>query len=138
MAGSIRGCETLVIGCGLVGGSAAFEMDRRGARVSLYDVDTERCRSLVENSNTTISGNFQMVQDKGESLRYFNYIIEATPAAGLIDATMIGPQTFVSAPGMPLGLTEPAIQKIGLRLVHDPLRIGVATMTVEALSAMVA
>jgi len=40
----------------------------------------------------------------------------------------------VAAPGMPLGLTAAAAEKTGLRLLHDPLQIGVATMAVEALA----
>ena len=138
MAGGAGGREALVLGCGPVGASAAYELDRRGVRVSLYDADKDRCRRLIENPATSMTGNFRMAQDLEESLQRFDCIIEATPAGDLIDAAMIGPQTFVSAPGMPLGLTDAAIHKIGLRLVHDPLQIGVATMAIGALSAKIA
>ena len=134
MAGGIGGCEALVVGCGPVGASAASELDRRGARVWLYDADQDLCRSLAGNPGTTNAGHFHLAQDLEAALRRFDYIVDATPAANLIDADMVGPKTCVSAPGMPVGLTDAAIQKIGLRLVHDPLQIGVATMAIEALS----
>lgn len=45
---------------------------------------------------------------------------------------MITPQTYIAAPGMPLGLTRGAVEKIGDRLFHDPLQTGVAIMAIEA------
>jgi pyrrolysine biosynthesis protein PylD len=47
---------------------------------------------------------------------------------GLIDAEHVRSDTFVSAPGIPLGLTAAAAEKLSNRLLHDLLEIGVATM----------
>ena len=37
-----------------------------------------------------------------------------------------------AAPGVPCGVSERAKRRLGGRLIHDPLQIGVATMLVEA------
>ena len=58
--------------------------------------------------------------------------VEATDAAGIINAVDISPQTFIAAPGVPLGLSRDAQYKCSDRLIHDPLQIGVATMVLNA------
>jgi pyrrolysine biosynthesis protein PylD len=63
-------------------------------------------------------------------------IVDATPAAEIIDAEFISPQTFLTAPGMPLGLDRDALKKISDRLLHDPLQIGVATMGMAAVKQL--
>lgn len=133
MTGGVCGCSALVVGCGPVGISAGAELLRRGARVTVYDSEPDRCRCLVAEQSGTGAGEVRITDDVEGALRKFDYIIDATPAADLVRADMIGPRTFVSAPGMPQGLTAAAVEKIGLRLLHDPLQIGVATMAVEAL-----
>jgi pyrrolysine biosynthesis protein PylD len=53
----------------------------------------------------------------------------------MIKAHHITSETYVSAPGVPLGLDKDARGKISDRLLHDPLQIGVATMVACALKA---
>jgi pyrrolysine biosynthesis protein PylD len=60
-------------------------------------------------------------------------MLDATPSAGIIGADAIGPESFISAPGVPIGLTSGALKKASGRVVHDFLEIGVATMAVMAL-----
>lgn len=134
MAGGIRGRGALVVGCGPVGVSAAAELMRRGAQVSAYDLNPARLRSLVDDLSDAAAGGVAVAQNLENALRRHDYIIDATPAADLITAEWVGPQTFVAAPGVPLGLTPAAVEKIGMRLLHDPLQIGVATMAIEALA----
>ena len=59
-------------------------------------------------------------------------IIDASSAADFIDERHITRNTYISAPGMPSGLSPEALSKISDRLLHDPLQIGVATMIMEA------
>jgi pyrrolysine biosynthesis protein PylD len=59
-------------------------------------------------------------------------IIDASPATDIIDERHINQDTYISAPGMPSGLSPEALSKISDRFLHDPLQIGVATMIVEA------
>jgi pyrrolysine biosynthesis protein PylD len=136
MAGGVRQRRALVMGCGAVGASAALELNRRGAHVTLYDRMPERCDHLKTGMIRTGPGDVLIAENLEASLREADCIIDATPAADLIDADRIGPDTLVSAPGMPLGLTDAAVKKIGRRLLHDPLQIGVATMAVQALAEM--
>ena len=136
MAGGIRGIRALVVGCGPVGRSAAMELDRRGAQVSVYDLDPAQYRYLADEAAEAAAGEFNIVENIDASLRVFDYIIDASPAANLITAEMVGPQTFISAPGVPAGLSPEAIKEIGPRLLHDPLQIGVATMAIEAIAAL--
>ena len=45
---------------------------------------------------------------------------------------MVGPETFIAAPGVPLGVTHNAIEKVGTRILYDPLQLGTAAMAVTA------
>ena len=134
MAGGIYGRTTLVLGCGPVGAGAAAELLRRGALVTVYDVDLNRGRRLAGALSASGPEDVRAADDLEESVRRHKYILDATPAAGIIDDAMIAEDTFVAAPGMPLGLTAAAARKAGRRLLHDPLPIGVATMAVLALA----
>jgi pyrrolysine biosynthesis protein PylD len=60
-------------------------------------------------------------------------VVDATNAAEIIQAQDISPETYVAAPGMPLGLSRDALRKVSSRLLHDSLQIGVATMAFEVL-----
>jgi pyrrolysine biosynthesis protein PylD len=136
MAGGIRERRALVLGCGPVGSSAAVELNRRGARVAVYDRMPERCHRLKADVARTGVGDLLVAETIETSLREVNCILDATPAAALIDVDSVGPDTLVAAPGMPLGLTDAAVEKLGRRLLHDPLQIGVATMAVQVLAEM--
>jgi len=47
---------------------------------------------------------------------------------------MITNNIIISAPAIPLGLTENALKKLPSRnLIHDPLQLGVATMALESI-----
>jgi pyrrolysine biosynthesis protein PylD len=65
----------------------------------------------------------------------YRCIIDASPAAAFIDERHIAIDTYISAPGMPSGLSPEALNKISDRILHDPLQIGVATMIMEAVKA---
>ena len=66
--------------------------------------------------------------DFREALVGHSLVVDATNAAEILQAQDISPQTFIAAPGMPLGLSRDALNKVSDRLLHDPLQIGVATM----------
>ena len=67
------------------------------------------------------------------ALSRYQLLIDATNSANVIGEKEITPDTFIAAPGIPLGLTEAAYAKVKDRLLHDPLQTGVATMGVMAL-----
>jgi len=69
-----------------------------------------------------------------DALSIHNYIIDASPAENIIKENFIKKNTLISAPGVPLGLTENALKKMSNRIFHDPLQTGVATMLIDVLS----
>ena len=129
LAGGLGGREVLVLGCGPVGRAAARRLLERGAAPSLYDLRSERARLAASELRPGI----EVEENLEEALRRHRLLFDATPAPGFITERHITPATCVAAPGVPLGLTQGALQSIGPRVVHDPLQIGTAVMLLEAL-----
>jgi pyrrolysine biosynthesis protein PylD len=132
MAGDLKKKNVLVIGCGPVGRSATAELVAMRARVAVYDINSTRSIDLAvaikQSSNVTI----QIIKDLDQVLKSHKFIIDASPATDIIKARHITTDTYISAPGVPIGLDKEALLKIGNRLLHDPLQIGVATMVISA------
>ncbi len=129
MAGTLKNRAVLVIGAGgSVGRHAVNFLVAKGAIVSAYDIDRERANALAREFGVDV------VTDLDRSLRSHTVYFDASPAAEIIDSKYIGPETILSAPGIPLGVSRDAYAKVRDRLIHDPLQIGVATMLAEAVS----
>jgi pyrrolysine biosynthesis protein PylD len=132
MTGGLKEQKVLVIGCGPVGQSAALAAIHRGAEVSVLDIDSRRCQrianALIELTHRPVA----VAHSIEKALSGHSFIVEATNAAGVIDEIFITPETYIAAPGMPLGLTPAAVRKVSRRLLHDPLQLGVAVMAIEA------
>ncbi|MGD8741211.1 MAG: 3-methylornithyl-N6-L-lysine dehydrogenase PylD [Desulfobacterales bacterium] len=132
MAGSLIGREVLVIGCGPVGRGATQTLIRMGARVSVYDVQTEPLMEWVKTIGQDTDSKIQIVKTLEPALQRHQLILDASPAANLIHAHHITPDTYISAPGIPCGLDAGAQAKLSDRFLQDPLQLGVATMLVSA------
>jgi pyrrolysine biosynthesis protein PylD len=132
MAGSLKGREVLVIGCGPVGRSAAQTLIRMGSRVSVYDIHIESLMEWVETLGQAADQKIQVVKALDPALQRHQFIIDASPAGNIIHAQHITPDTYVSAPGFPRGLDAEAQARLSNRLLQDPLELGVATMLVSA------
>ncbi len=132
MAGGLQGKRTLVIGCGPVGRSSATALIKYGAEVSVYDINQHRCRVLTEQLKRSFSANIRIENSWKDAIRGHRFLIEATNSANVISEKDLTPETYIAAPGMPLGLSAAASTKAIDRLLHDPLQIGVATMAVSA------
>lgn len=132
MAGGLAGKKCLVIGCGPVGLNAAAALLGFGAVVSVYDRD--RQRSMVVRKAVYRQSNVQITVEKSleSALGNHRILFDATNSAGVIKEENIMPDTFIAAPGMPLGLSDAACVRAGHRLLHDPLQTGVACMAVSA------
>ena len=132
MAGDLNKKKALVIGCGPVGRSAAEKLVAMGARVSVYDINSDRsidlAQALKQSSNATIA----VINDIEPALKSHKFIVDASPAVDIIQARHVTSDTYISAPGVPIGLDKEARLKIDNRLLHDPLQIGVATMVISA------
>jgi pyrrolysine biosynthesis protein PylD len=132
MAGGVDGRAVLVLGCGPVGRGAALELQRRGASVSVCDRSRRRSRELAGALAAAGRGG-RVVESLSDCRGKFRLWLEATSSAGVIDADLLGDDSLVAAPGMPLGLTPPAAARMAGRLLHDPLELGTVTMAVLAL-----
>lgn len=133
LCGGVRGRPVLVLGCGPVGRRALQALADKGAELAVHDLKMERAQAAA--AELSAAGRRVRVEpDLERALRAHELICDATPAPGFIGTRHIGPRTFISAPGVPLGLDPGALQAIGSRLVHDPLQIGVAVMLAEALT----
>jgi pyrrolysine biosynthesis protein PylD len=132
MAGDLNSRNVLVIGCGPVGRSATEELVAMQAYVSIYDINPARSIDLSAALKKTGNANIQIIKDLDRALKSHKFIIDASPATDIIQARHITADTVIGAPGVPSGLDQEARSKIGNRLLHDPLQIGVATMVISA------
>jgi pyrrolysine biosynthesis protein PylD len=128
MTGGLQSRDVLVVGCGPVGFAAAESLIRLRARVSIYDIGPSKSQNLAAKIKSACDSDIIIENDLETALAEYRLIIDASPAADIIQAHHITPDTYISAPGVPLGLSDKARLKISNRLLHDPLQIGVATM----------
>lgn len=131
MTGGLNKRNVLVIGCGPVGRSATAELVAMRARVSVYDINSATSIDLADAIKQSSNAKIQIAKDLDRALSTHKFIIDASPASDIIQARHITPDTYISAPGVPIGLNQKALLKIGNRLLHDPLQIGVATMVIS-------
>ena len=137
MAGGVREQSVAVVGCGPVGREAARWLKRSGAHVVLYDIDpnaalkTKNDLSIVDD---TVPGSIAVAdEDLATILDRVRYVIEATPVENSIPDNALFDNTFMAAPGVPLGISKKGCEMISSHLIHDKLEIGVATMAVSML-----
>lgn len=132
MTGGLKGKNVLVIGCGPVGRSAAVDLVRLGSVISVYDIKKERCQGVAREIRDLPDGKIRIEKELNTALLRHRFIIDASPGTDIIDENHIARDTYISAPGLPSGLSTNARAKISDRFLHDPLQIGVATMIVKA------
>jgi len=130
MAGGLKDRRVLVIGCGAVGRTAVKTLLTRGSEVAVYDAAVAQSQELISH----IRGNVQIETDLPTAIKRYHLFFDATPAKNIIGADAVSAKTFVAAPGMPCGVTPDAATKLGERLLHDPLLIGVACMLADAVT----
>jgi pyrrolysine biosynthesis protein PylD len=126
-ADGLHGREVLVLGLGPVGRAAVRRLGTRGAIVFVAEPDGERLAAARD-----IGLAFEAV-DLAAGLDRCDLIFDASPAAGIIDAAAVRPETIAAVPGMPSAFTPTAQEALGVRHIHEPLAIGVAVMAVRAL-----
>lgn len=132
MAGGLTSRPLLVVGCGPVGQHAALTAAALGARVTLCDLDWACCRDFAYRHRHYAE--FSIADSLPAALRTHDLIIDATPAADILDVQSIGPAALIAAPGVPCGVSAEGRKMLGPRLLWDTLRIGVAVMLMEAVA----
>ena len=120
MTGGVAGQKVLVLGCGRVGRKAAAALISYGAAVSVYDINSRCCREFKGSDSGTDSTGFTVESDFHEALSRHCLMVDASDAAEIIRAENISSQTFIAAPGIPLGLSRNALEKISDRLFARP------------------
>ena len=131
MAGGLKGRDVLVLGCGAVGAAAARSLLSFGANVTLHDQFYSTASSL----HKKIKGKQRIAIKKtlSNGIGNYRYIVDATPAERIIPDEQITGDIFVSAPGVPLGISDRGCKILNNRLIHDKLELGVAAMAVSLL-----
>lgn len=130
MAKGLEGKDVLVLGCGPVGTAAIRFLFSCKAKVAVHDP----CSLAV----TSLGKIFQDTQeilienDVAEAGKY-KYIIDATPTSNSVPDALIAADTFIAAPGVPLGISTRGCEILGDRLIHDKLELGIAGMAVALL-----
>jgi pyrrolysine biosynthesis protein PylD len=127
-AKGLAGQKVLVLGLGPVGKYAVQALQKIEAEVWVFDTDETKLQKHLDTR-----GKVQVASNLETAFRTINYIIDATPAAEIIDETMIRPTTVISCPGVPHGLTAAARVKIGAAFIHDNLPLGVAVMVLQSI-----
>ena len=132
MAGGLKGKKVFITGCGTVGWNAALTALNRGAEVSTFDIDFKRTGKLAGDMKELTGRGVSLAVSLKSGLWNHQLIMETTNAAEIIEEESIKPGAYIAAPGLPLGLTPAAIEKVSDKLLHDQMQIGVAVMAVEA------
>ena len=132
MTGGVQNKDVLVLGCGPVGEAATRSLLALGARVGLHDCSTTAALSLIKNIKERAT--LVIEENLSKALSKYRYIVDATPAGELIPDDLIADDTFISAPGVPLGVSDKGRLLLKNRLIHDKLELGVAAMAVSLLS----
>lgn len=136
MCGGLSGQHVLILGCGPVGCNAAVAVLKRGGNVGVIDKYPQYSLFLSDHIERLMGRKITIEKNLKQALRNYHCIIDATNSGNMIDADVITKETYIAAPGIPLGLTPSAREKISDRLLHDPLELGVAVMMIGALQAM--
>jgi pyrrolysine biosynthesis protein PylD len=132
IAGGLKNKDALVIGCGQLGRHTAKTLVAMSAFVSVCDINTQLASSLQKEIMDELEIGIQIDNDWRSTPGKYQHIIDATPSADFIDASMIAHDTYVAVPGVPCGLSSEARKIISNRYLHDPLQIGVACMVIDA------
>ncbi len=123
--GGLNGKEVLIIGAGRVGTAAVKFMHERGAKITLTDIDTERCK-VVASEYDDVS----VDMDIEHAISTHVYILNASP--GQIPGRLLQEGTVISTPGIPHEFDEECMKKA--IIIHDPLDIGTSVMAAESIS----
>jgi pyrrolysine biosynthesis protein PylD len=116
----VAGEEVLILGAGPVGIAAAEYFSAKGAIPVICDI--------IEEKSLRASGKIKhaRVEKSLDNMYLYRYILDATTSGDFIKERDITAHTIISAPGMPLGISEEIRDKVFL--FHNPLELGIMTM----------
>ncbi|HVI41826.1 MAG TPA: 3-methylornithyl-N6-L-lysine dehydrogenase PylD [Anaerovoracaceae bacterium] len=118
--GSFVGKEILLMGCGILGQEFLKCLKKKGASVTVYDIDRNKLSEMKKEEISVI--------ESPEEIAGFRYVIDATSQGGWLHQNLLHPEVWIAAPGIPLSLDQEAYEACSNQMIHDPLQIGVAAM----------
>ncbi len=133
MAGGLTGKKVLLIGAGPVGRAAGNLLALSGAWLIIYDIDREKETTLASSIEREYGIEVTVGLSLKKALKCKPIIFDASPGQSIIKAEDVSRETYVAAPGIPLGIDRGALEIVKMRLVHDCLEIGTAVMLFSAL-----
>ncbi len=133
MAGGIEANHVLVIGCGSVGEAAVHNLLARGARVALYDTNITAAENIREKFSEY--DDITVLDSIHNPTAGYKYIFEATPSTKSIPDELLSIDSYVVAPGVPLGLSTQGCEILNNHYIHDKLELGVAAMAVSLINS---
>ena len=134
MVKSIHSKSVLILGCGPVGIAAAKEVIRLEGQVSVFDTDPSKSEVLKKLIQKPEGTEINVEADFRKALKNHQLIVDATPAADIIDIADFQSDTYIVAPGVPCGITKAALVQYPDQILHDLLQLGVATMLAQSLN----
>jgi len=132
MTGGLKGHDVLVLGCGPVGEAVASKLLSFGARVILHDINMRTAQKIK--TKLSVMGNISVVKTIYGPGKVCQFIVDATPEKNAIMNNMLSENTYIAAPGVPLGVSEKSYTLLGNRIIHDKLELGVSAMAVSLLN----
>ena len=120
--GGVSGRNVLVIGAGRLGSRVIATLLEYKAKPAVYDLD----HAVAERSGRVVGVKVETSLDTALAEKL--YIIDASPAEGIIRPEHLKPGMAIAAPGIPCGLNNAAYELIKGRVVHDLLQVGTVTM----------
>ncbi len=118
----------LVLGAGPVGLAAASYLASQELVPVISDLDKAKAAQLTSQLPQA------RLMAQTDAKRDFNYIIDATPAAGVITKEDVSKNSIIAVPGMPCGV-DAAAASLAL-VIHNPLELGVAAMYFDCLAQL--
>jgi pyrrolysine biosynthesis protein PylD len=129
MTSGLNNEEVFVLGLGPIGMKSIELLIEKNIQVGVYDIDESKIRTVKEQYNSQV----EIFANPKEAFKQYDFIIEATPANDTILEGYLDSDTYIAAPGVPLGVNELAFKKVEDKLIHDPLQLGVVVMAFEVL-----
>lgn len=133
MTGGLKDRDVLILGVGPVGYAAAFSVLSFGGKVHVYDKSDKASEELAKDVLAQLKQGIHIEKDLDSALKGHRMIVDACPEAEYITQDYLYNDSYVAAPGIPIGVHSEALERIQPRLVHDPLQLGVATMLYDIL-----
>lgn len=121
MVGSLEGQRVLILGYGTIGRYAALFLKEKKALPMVYDIDPMKTLNLEAD---------ELITDI-ELMKKYPLLFDATNQGGWIKEEMLHPEFVMTAPGIPISLSEDIYEKYKHRVIHDWLQLGTVVMMGE-------